>query len=327
MRLGYAPNGRRSAAESVAIATAAEAAGFAELWLSEDYCERGAFAVAGAIAAVTSRLRVGLGVVNPWTRHPVLLAMETAALDEIAPGRVLLGLGASNARWIQDWLGIPFQRPITRLRECTEVVRDLLAGRHVRRAACGYELDVALDVPARPQIPVVLGVKGPKALAVAADVADGVFLSALSAPAYVRWARERAGGAAAQVSAYVMFSCGDDAARARDAVRPRVAALLGIHGDGEITRVAGLDLDLGREFRRRMLAGRGAADLVTDEILDVFTVAGDATQCVEGLRRFADAGLDCLVIIDEADRPGEEALAVAADCARAAGILPPSDRQ
>src|SRR5690242_15189784 len=82
MRLGYAPSGRRTGAEAVAIGRAVEETGFAELWLSEDYCERGAFAVAGAVAATTSRLHIGIGVVNPWTRHPALLAMETAGLAE-----------------------------------------------------------------------------------------------------------------------------------------------------------------------------------------------------------------------------------------------------
>ncbi|MCW2637817.1 MAG: Luciferase-like, subgroup [Dactylosporangium sp.] len=323
MRLGYAPGGRRTGAEAVAIGRAAEAAGFAELWLSEDYCERGAFAVAGAVAATTSRLRVGLGVVNPWTRHPALLAMETAGLAEIAGGRVLLGLGASNARWMQEWLGIPFTRPIGRLRECVDVVRQLLAGQRVRGTACGYDLDVALNfVPAYPDVPIVLGVKGPKALAMAGDVADGVFLSVLSSPDYIRWARERSGGPQAQVSAYVMFSCDEDGPAARAALRPQVAKYLGIHGDHDITRVAGLDPELGREFRRRMLAGEPAAELVTDDILDTFAIAGDTEHCVAGLRRYADAGLDSLVIVDEPSVPAERALTAAARCAQRAGILP-----
>ncbi len=326
MRLGYAPSGRRTGAEAVAIGRAAEASGFAELWLSEDYCERGAFAVAGAVAASTTRLHVGIGVVNPWTRHPALLAMETAGLAEIAGGRVLLGLGASNARWMQEWLGIEFTRPITRLRECVAVVRQLLTGQRVTGTACGYDMDVALAfLPAYPDLPIVLGVKGPNALRMAADVADGVFLSVLSAPDYIRWARERSGGPQAQVSAYVMFSCGEDGAAARDALRPQVAKYLGIHGDHDITRVAGLDPRLGQEFRRRMLAGDPATDLVTDDILDTFTIAGDEAQCVAGLLRYAETGLDSLVLIDEPTVPADRALAVAARCARLAGILPAPD--
>lgn len=322
MRLGYAPNGGRSAAEAVAIARAAEAAGFTELWVSEDYCERGAYAVAAAVAASTDRLTVGIGVVNPWTRHPVVLAMETAALAEVADGRVLLGLGASNARWMQEWLGIPFERPIARLRECVATVRELLAGQPVRGRSCGYDLDVALSFRPAHQVPIVLGVKGPQALATAAEIADGVFLSVLSSPDYIRWARARSGGERALVSAYVMFSCADDDRAARDALRPRVATYLGIHGDHAITRVGGLDPTLGREFRRRLVAGEPAAELVTDDILDTFTIAGDPDRCVAGLRRFAEAGLDSLVLVDEPSVPADQALTAAAECARRAGILP-----
>src|SRR5690606_36246919 len=112
MRLGVAPSGRRSAADAVELARRAEDAGLDEVWVSEDYLERGSFAVAGAMAAATTRMRVGLGVVNPWTRHIALTAMEAHALDEIADGRSVLGIGASNKRWMQDRLGIPFERPI-----------------------------------------------------------------------------------------------------------------------------------------------------------------------------------------------------------------------
>lgn len=98
MRVAYSVAGTRPAGEAVELAREAERLGVDEVWLSEDYFERGAFALAGALAVATERVGVGIGVVNPWTRHPVLTAMETSALDELAPGRVLLGLGASNAR-------------------------------------------------------------------------------------------------------------------------------------------------------------------------------------------------------------------------------------
>src|SRR3990167_6506006 len=104
-------------------ARAAERAGLGSIWLIEDYFYPGAFALAGAAAAVTERVVVGLGVVNPYTRHPALLAMETAALVGVAPGRVVLGLGASNRVWIEERMGIPFTPPPASVREGVEVVR------------------------------------------------------------------------------------------------------------------------------------------------------------------------------------------------------------
>src|SRR5258707_9324980 len=94
--LGAVLLGEGTPGHVVERARAAERGGLDSLWYIEDYFQTGAFAVAGAAAAVTTRLGIGLGVVNPYTRHPALLAMETATLAGIAPGRVVLGLGGGG---------------------------------------------------------------------------------------------------------------------------------------------------------------------------------------------------------------------------------------
>jgi alkanesulfonate monooxygenase SsuD/methylene tetrahydromethanopterin reductase-like flavin-dependent oxidoreductase (luciferase family) len=99
--LGLALVGEGAAAHAAERARAAEAAGIDSLWFIEDYFQTGAFAIAGAAAAVTTRVDLGLGVVNPYSRHPALLAMETATLAAIAPGRVALGLGTGVRHWIE----------------------------------------------------------------------------------------------------------------------------------------------------------------------------------------------------------------------------------
>ena len=86
----------------VACARLAEELGFGSFWVPEDYFFRGAFTLAAAIASQTTKLRVGIGVVNPYTRHPVLTAMEFGALEEISGGRTMLGLGASVKFWIEE---------------------------------------------------------------------------------------------------------------------------------------------------------------------------------------------------------------------------------
>src|SRR5438477_5984648 len=129
--LGLALMHHGTALHAAAWARAAERAGLGSVWIIEDYFHPGAFALAGAAAAVTDRIAVGLGVVNPYTRHPALLAMETAALAGLAPGRVALGLGSSNRRWIEEQMAIPFKTPLGGLRESVEIVRRLLAGERV----------------------------------------------------------------------------------------------------------------------------------------------------------------------------------------------------
>ncbi|MBI2017064.1 MAG: LLM class flavin-dependent oxidoreductase, partial [Candidatus Rokubacteria bacterium] len=144
-----------------AWARAAERAGLGSLWLIEDYFYPGAFALAGAAAAVTERAVVGLGVVNPYTRHPALLAMETAALAGLAPGRVVLGLGASNRVWIEERMGIPFTAPLESVREGVEIVRRLLAGERLTFRGRRFAVDaVRLESAPEQAVPIFLGVKG-----------------------------------------------------------------------------------------------------------------------------------------------------------------------
>lgn len=318
MRLGLSISGHRPAPEAVRAARAAEERGFAEVWLTEDYCERGAFAVAGAVAAATERVAIGLGVLNPWTRHPVLTAMEFAALDELAEGRAVLGMGASNARWMQADLGIPFERPLSRLTEAVALLRAALSGQPVEHDGEAYRVHTGLSFPVpRPSPPIVLGVKGRRALEVAGRSADGVLLSVLSSPAYVSWAAERI-GRPLPLSAYIAFSCDEDGEAARAALRPLVATFLGVHGDHDITRVAGLDPELAARFREGWMQGRPATDLVDDTLLDTFAVAGTPQECTAGLRRFLAAGLDGFVIRDDPHTDLDALLTRAAHCAHAA---------
>ena len=97
--------------EFVAHAHRAEELGFGTVWVPEDPFYRGAFALGSAVACGTSKIRIGLGVVNPYTRHPALTAMEFAALDEAADGRAILGIGAGLKDWIEGRLKIPYTRP------------------------------------------------------------------------------------------------------------------------------------------------------------------------------------------------------------------------
>src|SRR5258707_12910846 len=121
--LGAVLLGEGTPGHVVERARAAERGGLDSLWFIEDYFQTGAFAVAGAAAAVTTRLGIGLGGVNPYTRHPALLAMETATLAGIAPGRVVLGLGARVRPGSEGQRAVPPAPPLPPLAECVDRVR------------------------------------------------------------------------------------------------------------------------------------------------------------------------------------------------------------
>src|SRR5206468_853696 len=194
--LGLALMGPGLPGRATEWARAAERSGVGSVWIMEDYFRPGAYAVAAAAAAVSVRGVIGLGVVNPYTRHPAVVAMETATLAAIAPGRVVLGLGSSNRHWIEHQMGIPFKTPLRGLRESVEIVRRLLNGERVTYAGELFAVnDVKLEAPPPSRVPIMLGVKGPRALALAAEIADGVHCSILASPAHVRRVRASTAGA------------------------------------------------------------------------------------------------------------------------------------
>ncbi len=295
--LGLALMHHDTATHAVAWARAAERAGLGSVWIIEDYFHPGAFALAGAAAAVTERIAIGLGVVNPYTRHPALLAMETAALAGIAPGRVVLGLGSSNRRWIEQQMGMPFKTPLNAVRECVEIVRRLLGGERLTFKGESFTLDaVALEATPKRNVPIFLGVKGPKALAMAAEVANGVHCSVLASPAHVRRVRQTTGGRRT-VIAYVVIAVDDDGGRARQAVKPMLARYLGVLHGQSIVEDAGFGPSRTQPFRDAVLAGTSAASLVTDEMVEALAVSGTPDDCRRGLRRFAEVGLDTAIAV------------------------------
>jgi len=298
--LGVALMGRGMPGRTADWVRAAERAGLGSVWVIEDYFQPGAYALAATAAAVTERVVVGLGVVNPFTRHPALVAMETAALAGMAPGRVVLGLGSSNRSWIETQMAIPFKTPLRGLAEGLAIVRRLLDGERVSFTGEVFSVhDVELETPPPARVPIVLGVKGPRALALAAEVGDGVLCSVLTSPGHVRRVRATTAGAGRdfKVVAYVPLAVADDAAEARASMRPLVARYLGaLHGQS-ILDDAGLGAARTQPFREALVAGRLAADLVTDAIMDAVAIAGTPAQCRAALARWAEAGLDGVVAV------------------------------
>jgi alkanesulfonate monooxygenase SsuD/methylene tetrahydromethanopterin reductase-like flavin-dependent oxidoreductase (luciferase family) len=158
------------------VVEAAEAAGVHELWLWEDCFLEGGLTTATAALAWSSRLRVGVGVLPVPLRNPALAAMEAATLARLFPGRFVLGVGHGVQEWMHQ-VGAGVSSPMTLLREHVTAVRDLLAGRTVDVAGRYVRLqDVALDwPPAQPPELLVAG-RGPKTVALAGELGDGVIL-------------------------------------------------------------------------------------------------------------------------------------------------------
>ncbi|MDP9797993.1 alkanesulfonate monooxygenase SsuD/methylene tetrahydromethanopterin reductase-like flavin-dependent oxidoreductase (luciferase family) [Catenuloplanes nepalensis] len=257
------------------VARAADEAGLEELWLWEDCFFESGVASAAAALAWTERLRVVVGLLPAPLRNVALTAMEAANLERMFPGRSMLGLGHG----VQDWMGQAGARagsPVTLMREYATALRALLDGEKVTVSGRYVNLDGVELVwkPASPP-PLLVGASGPRSLRLCGEVGDVVILSGGTTPAET--ARARA-----------LIEEGRAAAGRTDPVTLAVY-LIAATGDDHEARL------------RRAHETWG----MTDPVADV-TVGGDPAEIAAGLRRWADAGADTIVLQPTADEPSPE---------------------
>jgi len=149
----------------------AEELGYDDLWTGETAGADG-FTPLALAAAQTQRIRLATGIVNPYTRGRAILAQQVAALADASSGRFVLGLGASSNVIVERWNGVPFEKPLSKIRETVEYLRPVLAG---ERGAGGFRLE---SPPAQP-VPIVLAALRGKMLRLAAEIGDGAFTNFL----------------------------------------------------------------------------------------------------------------------------------------------------
>jgi 5,10-methylenetetrahydromethanopterin reductase len=159
----------------VVLAQTAEAVGFDQFWVSNDLFLRSALVMLPMIAQATQRIQIGSGIFNPYTLHPAELAMFATTMDEVSGNRFNLGLSAGAADFLK-WVGIEQAAPAARLRETVDAVRCLQAGERVeiKGQTLQWSSEAYLRVAAPRQTPIYIGALGPRMLALAGEIADGV---------------------------------------------------------------------------------------------------------------------------------------------------------
>lgn len=283
------------------VAQRVEALGYDSVWLADTGAGPDAFVLAAALAGVTSRLRMGTAVVPVYTRTPSVMAAQTGSIAQLAPGRFVLGLGASSDTIVDAWGGVPFERPLTRIRETVGVLRQMLAGERVSFTGRtirtrGFRL---VSMPPQP-VPIYLAALMPPMLELAGEIADGVILNFMPVEAvprmleHVRRGAERAGRDPATLEIVSRFQVvvTDDPAAARGALRHMMGPYFATSVYNRFVAWCGFDTEA-----RDILAGWQAKDrarnlaALTDVMIDRIAVIGAAEHCRARLRAFADAGV------------------------------------
>ncbi len=175
MRFSIRLNNDLPLADVVALAQAAEAAGFDQFWISNDLFLRSAPVMLGAVGGATSHIELGIGILNPYTIHPGEIAMMAATLDELTGCRFNLGLASGAANFLQ-WVGLRQEKPLAMMRETIVAIRRLLAGERVGLSGpfLQWTDEAYLRYDAPRVTPIYLGALGPGMLRLAGELADGV---------------------------------------------------------------------------------------------------------------------------------------------------------
>ena len=320
-RLALRVSGAVDARRSAELARAAEQTGLVTVWFAENPFQRGVLPALTACALATRRIALGIGIWNPFNRHPTLMAMETAALDELADGRVILGIGSGIGSRVRQ-MGYAYDRPVGAVRDAVVIARRMLAGEEVTYAGKVFSAQGArLEVPPRrPDVPIYVAAMGDQALRLTGEVADGLMVSNGCAPGYTARALGlvREGAMAAgrptpgAVVQYVPCAIDADGAAARDTARRFVGAML-LHywrfgAEAPATRAAhlehtGIDASDFARAMDRLGAGEPAARVLDDRFLGAYALAGTADDVLEQTAAYADAGVTELGLTFLGDDP------------------------
>jgi 5,10-methylenetetrahydromethanopterin reductase len=290
--------------QTIELGCAPEEAGFDSAWIAETPITRDAITPMTALLVHTQRLRVGSAAINVYTRGAVLTAISYATMEELSPGRVVLGLRTGSPGPLAQQ-GYEFDHPVARLEEFVKVVRacwQAPAPIHYHGQFIRTEY-LAPEVRPQTSPPIYLCVSGPRALELATRVADGVVLDIFLPPSYVRRAKGLLGREdvefSGEIAGLLMTSLASTRSEAAARLRPTFAHYL--INFPELAERMGLDPHFVQYLRGRAHAG-GLKDTFTDlpdDLIARFTLCGSAPTCQERIAEYRAAGLDLSILCPE----------------------------
>jgi 1,4-dihydroxy-2-naphthoate octaprenyltransferase len=332
--LGLAARG--SVADAVAWAERSRQAGLDSVWIHDSYFERDAVTYASAIASRVGGIRVAMGALNPLTRHPVLVAMTVSAIDDMAPGRVILGMGTGLPLRLGQ-MGIPYTPAagLEAVSSAIDTMRALWSGERVPAGREGLP-PVQPMFPPVHRVPIYIAAYRSAFLRLAGEKADGYLARPAESIASLRQMLEtmRTASVAAgreadavEVSGYLLTLVDRSRREALNRAKrePFVIYMMSVQSDLAMRR-AGLDPELKERIASAWRAEdyHRAANLIPDELLDAFMLCGTREEVAEGAAAYHAAGMDLPLLqpVLQTEDQVREMLAAATEYGNAALVAP-----
>jgi F420-dependent oxidoreductase-like protein len=319
--------------EQFEYAVLADRLGLDSLWVSEAWGQD-AVSLLGNLSARTENIALGSGLMQIPARQPTATAMAAMTLDVLSNGRFRLGLGLSGPQVSEGWYGVGYSKPLGRTREYIEIVRKALGGEKVTADGDFWTLPLPEDQgmglgkplrmlgrPVQERIPIYVGAIGPKAIEQVGAIADG-WLPTMVNPRDpdilldpLRRGAETAGRSIKdiRIAASAVAAVADTEREARDAVKPWIVFYIGAMGAKsknfyvELADHYGYG-DAARECQDLFLAGDrlGAANALTDELIDTFAIATTPDKVESRVAEFDAMGANELICCPCGDAAGKE---------------------
>jgi 5,10-methylenetetrahydromethanopterin reductase len=322
-RFGMRLDGWMAPSSCINLAVAAEECGFDSIWFAENPFGRGVLPAMAGCGIATKKIEIGAGVFNPFNRHPSLIAMEMGALDELLSGRANLGIGSGIAYKLAE-AHIGSEKPIAAMRDTIVIIRELMKGNVVNYdgkvfSAHGLSLEFSA---LRPDYPIFMASMGEQSIRLAGQLADGIMISNLCTPGFTRRALEliasdekpRVPSGSLTVVQYAPCVARPDRVDARNFAKGVVGKMIqGAFGDRSTPKSrewhvlgSGLPEEEFIEMAKRLEAGAKGSDVLSDQVLDLFAVAGNADDCLAAYQRYLDVGVSEMVVTFRGSEPVSE---------------------
>ncbi|MGI9293020.1 MAG: LLM class flavin-dependent oxidoreductase [Pseudomonadales bacterium] len=290
--------------ELIELAKQAEAVGYDDLWFA-DTGYPDVLTMAALIAKHTNKVRLGIAVVPAYTRTPAVLANAAATINELAGGRFILGLGSSSQTMMEGWHGVDFERPLTRVRETTELLRSMIAGEKSNFAGKTLRSHGYRQKPAEHPQKIYLAGLRPKMVEMAAAVGDGVILNLFPQEAlprimqHIAVGAEKAGKDPADVDVVCRYQVAvtEDLDAHREMFRRSFVPYFATPVYNEYLKWAGYP-----EVAQVIREGWAAKDrdktraAIGDELVDAIGIIGSKEYCQQRIRDDAALGINVPII-------------------------------
>jgi 5,10-methylenetetrahydromethanopterin reductase len=292
--------------EMLATARALDEHGFDTIWLAEAYPwwrkhqmeARSSTVVSALMAQQTTRLTIGWGIISPFTRHPVQVAMDARVVQELAPGRFILGFGTSKI--FLNNTKQQTSKTLGPMRDAVAIVRGVLSGERFEYDGGTWSADVPAQHAEAPvgAPPVYVAATAPRMQALAGEIGDGCLTPSITTPAFVRYTLGNV-NADIDIGCTIVASIAEDRDEGRDGAREIAGMYLAnkvqnIQGSADtLLDLAGLEQDEIRPIAEAMERGGrlAAKEQVTDAILDKCKpIAGTPADCIAAIEEYRDAG-------------------------------------